>query len=106
VDRLNLGNDKGECFADFGEQILELSDAREVFSVRTVFGELKGGKVTKALDLEIERLLEFQTLDQVLRRGADLPLPIFDLRVILVDPGEVLLPLANVREQIAKVPFV
>ena len=50
VDRLDFRDDETRSFADFGEQILQLPHAREIFGIRAVFGELERSEVIKALD--------------------------------------------------------
>src|SRR5438132_8374544 len=102
VDRLDLGNDEGERFANFREQILNLANAREILIVGVVFRELKRSEVKEMFEFQIECLLEFQAFREIFCRRTELPLPLFDSRISLLDPAKILLPFADVTEQMGQ----
>ena len=78
VDRLDFWDNECSRFGDFRHQILDLPDPREVFVVRAVLRQLKGCEVIQTFEFQIERLLKFQAISQILRRFAEFSLPLFE----------------------------
>src|SRR5262249_5674442 len=60
IDRQNFRNDKRCRLANFGDQISNPADSREVFVVRAVLGNLQRRVVMDAFHLLLEGLLKLE----------------------------------------------
>src|SRR6266567_6048941 len=106
VDCLYFGDNKRARFTNLGEQILNLSDPRQVFVIRAVLGQLQRGVVIDAFDFQLERLFKLKYFGKRLRRLPYSTLPPFEFRKRPLKPGKIFLPLADIRKELRQVPFV
>src|SRR6266702_2460212 len=106
VDCLYFGDNKRARFTNLGEQILNLSDPRQVFVIRAVLGQLQLGVVIDAFDFQLERLFKLKYFGKRLRRLPYSTLPTFEFRIRPLKPAKILLPLADIRKELRQVPFV
>src|SRR4030095_15818065 len=106
VDRQNLWNDKRGRFANFRQQVLNLSDPRKVFVIGAVLCQLQRRVVINTFYLQIERLFELKHFCQHLRRLPYSPLPLVKLRICPLHPGKILLPFADIGKKMRQVPLI